>query len=160
MRSEYEAFIHYLVKRWTESDACQQSIEGCTPSDLEDIKRQQNVKRLPALYEAFMLHMGRNLGGLGSLWDVEIQYPNVLTFKTRAAEMSDRDVLIVAHDPQEPLSWQCETDEDDPIVYRVNLESVLLELDMEIVEIGRMSEWLLGMVEGAIEEMAMMNERD
>jgi hypothetical protein len=62
-----------------------QEFVGCTPDQIEEIKLSQNVTRLPAVYEDFLLTMGRGKGWyIGCRY--EFLYPWLIKAKEEALE--------------------------------------------------------------------------
>lgn len=81
MRDKYESLLDYICLKWQKALGKPVAFEGCSQEELNQIKKSQNVERLPKLYEHFMLRFGRNSGGLLSGVEYEYRFPHVLEFR-------------------------------------------------------------------------------
>ena len=153
MRSKHEAFISYLASRWQESDLCRSPFIGCTEAEIAKIQVRQGVDRLPILYVAWMLRMGRDMGGLEWHIGTKLCYPYVLEFKAQTFGLLQKpDVLVLSHDVDGDCALYCHTTEDDPLIFWIGYADEPGEKlnKFSVQEWGRLSNWLTDLVEGAI----------
>lgn len=88
MISTIEEFAEFLVARGI---ATPETLVGCTPDEVEQVRVAQRVDVLPEQYEQFLLRMGRKTGDL--LRGTDLRYPKVV-------ELADE-----MHELVEELGW-------------------------------------------------------
>src|SRR4051794_23754807 len=104
------------------------SIVGCTPSEIEEIKLIQGVTNLPDMYYEFMSKMGQNSGKLFKGTIISYKAMKHFNFKEEAQNfLNDMDVKLKLPETAFVFFWHqgyiflyfdTQTNEIDPIVYR------------------------------------------
>lgn len=145
-----------LIGKWTSSAACEGSLEACIDDDLDAIQEGQGVKRLPRMYRAFMLCMGRNTGGLEAYLRSEITYPAACEFKKRTFDLlRQSDIFVLARMADGEGVFYVHVSEDDPVVYWIGYDQGADFGEARLLETkscGALSQWLTDIVGDAIEE--------
>ena len=90
---DYEAYIQDLKKRLMRYGFNQGPFKGCTPEEIETLKKAQRVRRLPEVYRQFLLAMGHS--GTGILFvGSDSNYSELLTMKDDAIELIEENKRI------------------------------------------------------------------
>jgi hypothetical protein len=162
MRSQYAALMDEIVKRWSASEACQLPLEGCSEAEIEEIKRRQGVERLPEMYVEFLRRIGKYSGNLGWHFGSEITYPDVLEFKEDTFDVLHKpDIYVFTHDPNGDCAIYFHVGDDDPVLYWISYDdSRPQSYDLITEDWGRLSTWLVNLVERVIEVHDLWKKRD
>jgi|GEM_PF-6408000 len=133
MRTQYQAFMQYLVQRWETSEACQKPLVGCTPEQVEAIRIAQGVKRLPVLFVETMLAMGKA--------DFTFfKYPDMLSC-WRFDPLHSSDILILVSDSDADTILFVDVNEDDPMIRHMTFASPKTIYKQNVEKFGKLSFW-------------------
>lgn len=112
--------------------ATKETIIGCTPEEVAEVRADHDVERLPGHYEQFLLAMGKRAGEL--LRGTDFFYPHILELDADGRELlADNDALhllaegsliigmhqgyelywLEAGEPSGPLVWYQEPDQTE-----------------------------------------------
>ena len=103
------------------------SIEGCTTDEIAQLKKIQNIGKLPPLYVEFLSKLGKKAGafGVGS----DMFYPVLLELKEEAIYILDEEAGLIPNDAfvfyihHGYIVWYFRTDVINSSIFEINVDS-------------------------------------
>src|SRR5688572_12766779 len=96
MAATMQEFADLLIQRGM---ANPETITGCTPEEIDEVRQDQGVEQLPAQYEDFLRVMGRQAGKL--LVGTDFFYPQILELGQDGRE------LLAENDAEDLMAPDC-----------------------------------------------------
>lgn len=160
MTENLEKFGQKLAEKMIAAGmASPRSFRGCTPEEIQQIIRSQQVNRLPIVYHQYLLYMGRYAGGY-FFRGTDVYYPDILGFKEAAIELllgmettltlKQTDFVFQFHQGYHFLYFNSE--EDDPDVISVG------EAQKTPKNLGPLSSWYFRCVDEMVDYRARYND--